>query len=174
MRNLRLHCVNIKFEWKNFFGWAVTWLIRIIERKSFSHFYPEVENIKDYFYYESHAWDIPGWFFPWKKVDVNILNYHYVPVEIIDIKLTKEETDILIDHFENYAGRRYAVGRLFAIVLYRIIPAKIFLKLPGVTCASTVAEGLEKIGLWNHSCPPKIAGLKEVHDICLKLKDRNI
>jgi len=174
MRSLRIHCVNIKFEWKNFFGWAITWLIRVIENKNFSHFYPEVEIIKDHFYYESKAWDISGWFFKWRLVDVNILNYHYEPVETLEIALTKEEAEILIEHFKNYSERKYAVGRLFAIILYRIVPLKVFLKLPGITCASTVAEGLEKIGLWKHSCHPKISGLKEVYDVCLKLKNRDI
>ena len=78
------------------------------------------------------------------------------------------------EHFYSFVGRKYAVGRLFAIVVYRVLPLKIFLSLPGITCASMMATALENIGLWNHKIPAKMAGLKEVCEVAKKIsKSRN-
>lgn len=168
---LKIHGVHIKYTTKNIFGWFIGKLIQLIEWKTYCHVYPELQ-------WEGHgksiSWNIFGWFSTWNSLSIDILTSAYNESNSWDVNLTKDEMFSLAQKWKSMTGRHYAVGRLFLLPVYRLVKLKSLTYPPGITCAAAIAIGLNEIGLWHHSIPPEMAGLREVENVLIGLKDRVI
>lgn len=170
-RSIQVHGVHIPFSWRNILGYATGRLIQLVEGKNYCHFYPVLIKGDGYPY---SAWNIFGWFNTWSSYRLDTLTSAYENLETWEIPLSDEEAWKLQEKWTTMKGRQYAVGRLFLLPIYRLTGWNLLTKPPGITCASSIAMGLDSIDLWKHPTPPSMAGLREVEDVLVKLKDRKV
>ena len=91
-----------------------------------------------------------------------------------EIPLTGLEHDRIYSLWQGMIGRRYAVGRLILLPMYRLTRWEVLRQPPGVTCTNMIAAGLAEVGLWDHDVPADMAGLREVEEVAVRLQGRKV
>ena len=143
----------------NRLGWAVGEAIEWFEGTRYAHVFPTLELPSG----GVVSWNVGGWFDTWRAVPTApLLDLYGDPEVIWVVELNDDAARDLKRWWDSYIGRRYAVGRLLCLPLWRLTGWDWVRRLAGITCTAVLASGLQRVGLWHHPCPIEMAGLKEV------------
>lgn len=153
---LRIHFALIPYTKGNFWGWFISLLINIFEGTAFNHVWLELKSENR----RNLAWDIGGWFSPWKAVLPSTCLKYYVEDYCAEIEISEQEWDVIEKEANNLIGRRYAVLKLLMLTFARTLKLQWVAKLPGITCTEGVATVLKSAKLYTNE--PGLAGLVEV------------
>ncbi len=153
---LRVHFALIPYTKGNFWGWFISLLINLFEGTAFNHVWFELKSPTN----RNLAWDIGGWFSPWRAVIPEALSKYYVEDFVAEYPITQEEWNILEAKANSLIGRRYAVLKLLMLSFARVLKLKWVSKLPGITCTEGVSTILKSIDLYKGD--PGLTGLVEL------------
>lgn len=152
---LRIHYALIPYTKGNFWGWFISLLINVFEGTAFNHVWLELESPT-----RNLAWDIGGWFVPWRAVIPSMVKKYYLEDYNAEYTITQEQWNIIEREANNLIGRRYAVLKLLMLTFARALKLKWVSKLPGITCTEGVSTILKAINQYKGD--PGLAGLIEV------------
>ena len=152
---LRVHFALIPYTKGNFWGWFISLLINIFEGTAFNHVWLELKSPT-----RNLAWDIAGWFSPWRAVPPQGVSRYYLEDFTAEYPLTQEEWDIVEREANNLIGRKYAVVKLLMLSFARVLKLNWVSSLPGITCAEGVSKVLKSINLYKGD--PGLTGLVEL------------
>lgn len=158
MARLVVRGVRVPGPRGNPLGWAVGRAIEGIEGTGYAHVFPVLETRTGL-----HAWNVGGFLDSWRSVPATALLDRYgAPTVMWVVELDDEAATALKRWWDSYLGRRYAVGRLLLLPLWRATGWDWVRRLAGITCTGVLASGLARIGLWRSTIPTEMAGLVEV------------
>jgi len=157
---LRVHFALIPYTKGNFWGWFISLLINIFEGTAFNHVWLELESDK-----RNLAWDIGGWFSPWRQVFPAAVKKYYVEDYCAEYPITQEEWSVVEREANLLIGRRYAVLKLLMLTFARVLKLTWVARLPGITCTQGESTVLKSINQYKNE--PGLAGLVEIETTTL-------
>ena len=158
MARLVVRGVRVPGPTGNRLGWWVGRAIESIEGTDYAHVFPVLERRDGLF-----GWNVGGFLDRWRSVPtVALLERYGAPSVVWVVELDDEAAAALKRWWDGYIGRRYAVGRLILLPLWRATGWDWVRRLAGITCTGVLASGLARIGLWRSTIPTEMAGLVDV------------
>lgn len=147
-------------------AWLFSGVLRLIEGKNYNHIFGVLEDNSA----SQSCWNIFSWGKPWQKyASQNVIDSYDIE-KTAEVELSSSEFEIIQETLKSLEGRRYAVGRLLLIPLYRLTGWNFLTSLPGVTCTNGIARALCAANLWDDPCAPEMAGLNEVERVVDNLR----